>query len=103
MTTEEPEVLWEAPPATAKPARVNRREVLRKVVANPGSWARLGEWTKASTANQMACDVRGDRALSEHPPGEFEARSGPIDEKTWGVWARFLPADPPSTNGKTPH
>ena len=103
MINEEPEVVWEDPPSTARPARVNRRLALLQVVSHPGSWARLGEWDKQATANQTACDVRGGRALKDHPPGEFEATAGPLGEGKWGVWARFLPTEPPSTNGKTPH
>ena len=97
----EPEVHWESPPASARESRVNRLTVLRQCVANPMTWARLGTWTKRTTASQAASDARcGRTALTDPIPGEFEARVGEIDTE-FGVWVRFVPA--PSTNGKEHH
>lgn len=102
--TDEPDVVWEAPPTTARAARVDRQAVLRQVVSRPGAWARLGEWTIEATARQTASDVRCGRALKDHPPGTFEASVGLVPDKpgVHGVWVRFVPEDgpPPSTNGR---
>lgn len=55
---------------------------------HPDVWVRIVAYTSGSTAKTTASELRsGKRTV---PPGNWEFRSGQIEDGRYAVWAKFL-------------
>lgn len=84
-------IIWEEPPQNAPKGRTNRLSILNAAIERPNTWARLGTWTKKSTAQQAASDVRCGKAIPI-VAGDFESRWSEVEPGVWAVWVRWVPS-----------
>lgn len=86
-------VVWEEPPAPARgrggSESVRHYEVAAELRSAPKEWGRIGDYSKATTAANIATQIGSGKLRAYLPAGAYEACARTMADKHF-VYARYV-------------